>query len=61
MMWGVGGIAGPPLAGTAMDAMGGTGLPLFLGAVFLVLGLVTLRYPLTDRPTPAHDSGSNRG
>jgi len=37
LMWGVGGIVGPPMTGSAMDLIGGVGLPLSLIAVFLLL------------------------
>ncbi|HWK63468.1 MAG TPA: MFS transporter [Rhizobiaceae bacterium] len=44
LFWGIGGIAGPPLAGGVMDAVGIQGLPLTLGALCLVLaGLLYLR------------------
>lgn len=39
MVWGVGGIAIPPLAGTAMDLVGVQGLPLTLGTLWLLLAL----------------------
>ncbi|MER9894571.1 MFS transporter [Mesorhizobium sp. M0119] len=42
LMWGVGGIAVPPLAGSAMDVLGAGGLPLTLGAICLALGAVTV-------------------
>ena len=41
LMWGFGGIAGPPAAGAAMDLLGPEGLPLVLGA--LCLALVVIR------------------
>ena len=37
LAWGVGGIAGPPAAGAAMDLLGIQGLPLALGVMYLVL------------------------
>jgi MFS family permease len=37
LMWGVGGIAMPPLSGAAMDLLGARGLPLMLGLVCLML------------------------
>ena len=37
LMWGVGGIAGPPAAGAAMDAIGVQGLPLTLAALCFAL------------------------
>jgi hypothetical protein len=42
MMWGVGGIAVPPLAGAAMDRLGAPGLPLALGAICLSLAVLSL-------------------
>lgn len=39
-MWGVGGIAGPPLLGGAMSAFGPNGLPVVLAALFAVLAFV---------------------
>lgn len=34
LVWGLGGIAGPPIAGMAMERLGPEGLPLALGAIF---------------------------
>ncbi len=34
LVWGLGGIVGPPLAGTAMEHLGPEGLPLVLGTTF---------------------------
>ncbi|MER8822392.1 MFS transporter [Mesorhizobium sp. M0991] len=42
LMWGVGGIAVPPLAGSAMDVLGAGGLPMTLGAICLALAVVTV-------------------
>ncbi len=42
LMWGVGGIVGPPLTGVLMDQLGSWGLPATLGASFLLL-MGTLR------------------
>ncbi|MCX7303260.1 MAG: MFS transporter [Hyphomicrobiales bacterium] len=42
MMWGVGGIAVPPAAGAAMDNLGAPGLPLTLGAICLLLTLLSI-------------------
>jgi len=42
MMWGVGGIAVPPAAGAAMDLLGPSGLPLALGAMCLLLALLSV-------------------
>lgn len=40
MIWGVGGIAGPPVTGAVMDWVGIQGLPLTLGAMWLMLAAV---------------------
>ncbi len=42
MMWGVGGIVGPPAGGAMMDAIGVEGLPATVGAMCLGLALVRL-------------------
>ncbi|MER9443776.1 MFS transporter [Mesorhizobium sp. M0340] len=42
LMWGIGGIAVPPLAGSAMDVVGAGGLPMTLGAICLALAVVTV-------------------
>lgn len=42
LMWGVGGIAVPPLAGSAMDILGAGGLPITLGLICLVLAVASL-------------------
>ncbi|RVD47657.1 MFS transporter, partial [Mesorhizobium sp. M7A.F.Ca.ET.027.03.2.1] len=42
LMWGVGGIAVPPLAGGAMDVMGARGLPITLGLMCLALAIASL-------------------
>jgi hypothetical protein len=42
MMWGVGGIAVPPMAGAAMDLLGAPGLPLVLGAICLSLAVLSV-------------------
>jgi hypothetical protein len=47
MMWGIGGIVGPPLAGAAMDIMGPEGLPITLGVTFAILGIASLSMPLS--------------
>jgi MFS family permease len=39
LFWGIGGIAGPPVAGAAMDLIGMHGLPLVLGIMCLALAL----------------------
>lgn len=42
LAWGVGGIAGPPAAGAAMDVLGIQGLPIALGIMYLALVAVRL-------------------
>ncbi|MER9054823.1 MFS transporter [Mesorhizobium sp. M0174] len=42
LMWGIGGIAVPPLAGSAMDVVGAGGLPMTFGAICLALAVVTV-------------------
>ena len=42
MMWGVGGIAVPPVAGAAMDLVGAPGLPLALGLICLLLAVLSI-------------------
>ncbi|MBZ9684041.1 MULTISPECIES: MFS transporter [unclassified Mesorhizobium] len=42
LMWGVGGIVVPPLAGGIMDVTGASGLPLTLGAICAALALATI-------------------
>ncbi len=51
LMWGVGGIGGPPITGIAMDAIGANGLPLILFCAFCVL-LVTLARPVRRLSPP---------
>jgi hypothetical protein len=41
MVWGVGGIAMPPLSGGIMALIGAQGLPLTLGLVCAALGVAT--------------------
>jgi len=43
LVWGVGGIAGPPATGAAMDWVGVQGLPAALGLLYLALALARLR------------------
>lgn len=43
LLWGVGGIAGPPAAGGMMEWIGVEGLPLTLGLLCGVLTLLQLR------------------
>lgn len=40
LLWGLGGLAGPPLAGAAMDGLGPDGLPLVLGLLYAGLFVV---------------------
>jgi MFS family permease len=42
LMWGVGGIAVPPVAGSVMDVLGAGGLPLTLGLLCLALAVASL-------------------
>jgi MFS family permease len=42
LMWGIGGIAGPPTTGLAMDAIGLHGFPLTLGLICFALTLAAL-------------------
>ena len=42
LMWGVGGIAVPPLAGSAMDILGAGGLPITLGLLCLALAVASV-------------------
>jgi MFS family permease len=48
VMWGLGGIIGPSVAGVAMDLVGPEGLPLTLGALFVILGPVACLMPLNE-------------
>ncbi|SMF14132.1 Predicted arabinose efflux permease, MFS family [Tistlia consotensis] len=44
LLWGLGGLAGPPLAGAAMDRLGPGGLPLVLGLLYAgVFAVVAVR------------------
>ena len=47
LMWGVGGIIGPSVAGTAMEVLGPEGLPFTLGVLFGLLGTAAYFVPLT--------------
>jgi MFS family permease len=47
LMWGIGGIIGPSVAGTAMDMIGTEGLPITVGVLFGILGLATVMMPLS--------------
>jgi hypothetical protein len=42
LVWGIGGIAGPPATGAAMDLIGVQGLPMALGLLYLALVLARL-------------------
>ena len=42
LMWGIGGIAGPPATGAAMDLLGIQGLPIALGVLYLGLAAARL-------------------
>jgi hypothetical protein len=46
VMWGIGGIIGPAVAGVTMDLIGSEGLPLTLGALFAILGITACLMPL---------------
>jgi hypothetical protein len=48
-MWGIGGIIGPSIAGTAMDLLGPEGLPVTLGILFGMLGMLAVLMPLGRR------------
>ncbi len=48
VMWGLGGIIGPSVAGVAMDLMGPEGLPLTLGILFAILGIAAILMPLSQ-------------
>ncbi|HWL71754.1 MAG TPA: MFS transporter [Geminicoccus sp.] len=54
LMWGIGGMVGPPLAGLAMTGFGPNGLPLAMGALYLLV-MVTGAVPA--RLSRAGDSG----
>ncbi len=47
IMWGIGGIVGPPIAGATMDLLGPEGLPITVGVTFGVLGIASLCVPLS--------------
>jgi hypothetical protein len=47
MMWGIGGIVGPPVAGATMDLVGPEGLPITLGVTFAILVIASLCLPLS--------------
>lgn len=55
MMWGIGGIFGPPVAGAAMDLIGPEGLPVILGLASCVLGVAVGFMPLSRvKPTQSY-------
>jgi len=55
MMWGIGGIFGPPVAGAAMDLIGPEGLPIILGIASGVLGVAAGFMPLSRvKPTQSY-------
>lgn len=49
MVWGVGGIAMPPLGGSVMGLLGASGLPLTLGLICSVLAVATAVAMLRER------------
>ena len=51
LMWGIGGILGPSIAGTAMDLLGQKGLPITVGILFGMLGLFAALMPLGQTRT----------
>jgi len=52
IMWGLGGIVGPSVGGTAMDLLGPEGLPITLAILFVILGLATIKMDLGGLKTP---------
>ncbi len=50
IMWGFGGLIGPPSAGVMMDFAGPDGLPLTLALIFIALLVLIALRPLTSRP-----------
>ena len=55
MMWGIGGIFGPPVAGAAMDLIGPEGLPIILGLASGVLVVAAGFMPLSRvKPTQSY-------
>jgi len=46
VMWGIGGLAGPPVAGAAMDAYGIDGFPFTLAVLFAILAVGLIWRPL---------------
>jgi MFS family permease len=55
VMWGIGGIIGPSVAGTAMDLMGPEGLPLTIGVLFGALGISAALIPLSRVEQPSSE------
>jgi MFS family permease len=49
LMWGVGGMAGPPTTGLAMDVIGAEGLPITLGLLCLLVAAAALMRPIPSR------------
>ena len=47
VVWGIGGIVGPSIAGITMDLIGPEGFPLTLGVLFGALGVTACRMPLS--------------
>ncbi|VAW13218.1 hypothetical protein MNBD_ALPHA09-830 [hydrothermal vent metagenome] len=56
VMWGLGGLVGPPVAGAAMDGFGPQGFPLTLASLFGVLAMAVIWRPLV--PASAARSGA---
>jgi MFS family permease len=50
LMWGFGGLAGPPAAGAVMDLIGPDGLPLTLALLFTALAVLIVLRPLSPAP-----------
>jgi MFS family permease len=52
LMWGIGGMIGPPVAGMAMSGLGPNGLPLALGVLYLlVMAVGAARWRRRERPS----------
>ncbi len=47
LMWGIGGIIGPSVVGSAMNLIGPEGLPVTLGILFGILGITAGLMPLS--------------
>lgn len=50
VMWGVGGLVGPPLSGFSMDVFGTQGFPATLAILFAGLAVAVASQPLVRRP-----------